>query len=66
MRDNYRCVICGDNSDIEAHHVVALSILIDIYNITSLEEAHSCKELWDINNGETRCYSCHKVTKVGR
>ena len=27
-----------------------------------MEKAKKCKELWDINNGETLCIACHKKT----
>lgn len=29
-------------------------------NITTVEEAINCDELWNINNGQTLCYSCHR------
>jgi len=30
--------------------------------ILSKEEALSCDELWNINNGRTLCIGCHKKT----
>lgn len=64
-RDNYRCVVCSSNKSIEAHHLLSLSTLIQKYNIYSLEDAYKCQEIWDRNNGETRCHECHNLTKRG-
>ena len=30
--------------------------------ISNLEEALECEELWDINNGRVLCENCHKKT----
>jgi len=60
-RDEYTCQECGDNSggNLIAHHIKSLSILIYYYEITTLEEALKCEELWNINNGITLCERCH-------
>ena len=47
---------------LEAHHIKALSELINENNIKTLEEALDCQELWNINNGQTLCKECHKKT----
>lgn len=32
------------------------------YNITTINEAIDCKELWDVDNGRVLCIPCHKKT----
>lgn len=63
QRDLFICQSCKKKSegDLEAHHIMFLSILVKQYNITILEEALSCEELWDINNGITLCEECHHI-----
>ena len=58
-RDNYKCVKCGDNYKLEAHHIKGVSVLLELFNITTLNKARETKELWDINNGITLCKKCH-------
>jgi len=61
-RDNFTCQKCGARGTyLEAHHINSFISLIRYYEITTLEEALNCKELWDINNGITLCKECHKV-----
>jgi hypothetical protein len=38
------------------------SEILKEYNVKTLDDAHKCKELWDINNGRTLCINCHKLT----
>lgn len=45
-KNNFKCVICGSNKNIEAHH-------LDSWN--SAEEKR-----FDVKNGVTLCKSCHK------
>ena len=64
-RDNFRCRICQQHRDIDAHHIEKLRILIKKYNIKSLLEAQKCPELWDVKNGITVCKQCHnKLEKM--
>lgn len=59
-RDNYTCNLCGHRGgNLESHHKIALSKLIDNYNIKTFEEALNCKYLWEIDNGITLCIPCH-------
>ena len=64
QRDNYSCMDCGKKSsgDIEVHHLNPLAKIIQENNITNIEEAIKCEELWNINNGLTLCIKCHKKT----
>lgn len=61
-RDNFTCQKCGvRGGEIHAHHSSFLfSLLLKEYHITSMAQARECAALWDINNGLTLCYSCHR------
>ena len=63
-RDDFTCQDCGDNrgGNFEAHHIKSFSSIMQKYEITTLEEALECEELWNINNGKTLCEDCHKKT----
>ncbi len=70
-RDNFTCQLCQTRSGmgkkvyIEADHFpILFSEIFHDNQIMSLEEAYSCEELWDINNGRTLCLECHQ--KHGR
>jgi 5-methylcytosine-specific restriction endonuclease McrA len=65
-RDNFTCQECGDNKggNLEAHHIKEFAKIIEEYQIKTLEQALSCEELWNINNGRTLCLKCHnKINK---
>ena len=60
-RDNFICQECGQwGGKLQAHHIKSLSSILQKYEITTLEEALECEELWNINNGITLCKKCHK------
>ncbi len=63
-RDNYICQKCNYSKGgiLEGHHIKSLSTIIEENNITTLEQALACKELWDIDNGQTLCIYCHRLT----
>lgn len=59
-RDNEKCVRCGSGDDLESHHRKALGELIAELQIKSRDDARRHANLiWDLNNGETLCRSCH-------
>ena len=62
-RDNFTCQRCGDNKggNLISHHKKAFIKILQYYEITTLEEALDCEELWNINNGITLCEDCHKI-----
>lgn len=63
-RDDFTCQDCGMRGVyIEAHHVKMFSIILEEYNIKTMEDALCCEELWNINNGSTLCRKCHDKTK---
>lgn len=61
-RDNFTCQECGDNrgGNLNAHHIIRRSTIIQKYEITTIKQAMQCEELWNINNGITLCKNCHK------
>ncbi|KKQ97136.1 MAG: HNH endonuclease domain protein [Candidatus Woesebacteria bacterium GW2011_GWB1_39_12] len=62
-RDNFTCQECGKRGgDLEAHHLKSFSKIINENKIGKLKDALNCSELWNINNGQTLCKSCHKKT----
>lgn len=60
-KDSFTCHDCLDNHgrNLQAHHLKFMSDIISDYSITSFEDAITCAELWDINNGITLCKNCH-------
>jgi len=65
-RDNFTCQLCGQRGgSLEVHHKIPLSEIIDIYEITTTEEANRVTLLFEITNGVTLCKECHnKVHKI--
>jgi hypothetical protein len=65
-RDNFRCRICSSSVKgnksvrLEVHHAKSFDDICKENNVTSIEQALACKELWNLNNGVSICYSCHK------
>jgi len=58
--DDFTCQECGKRGgNLQAHHTKSFSSIIQFYEITTLEEALECVELWNINNGITLCKECH-------
>jgi 5-methylcytosine-specific restriction endonuclease McrA len=59
-RDDFTCQKCGvRGKKLNAHHIKSFSSILQFYEITSIEEALECDELWNINNGITLCKKCH-------
>ena len=65
-RDNFACKICHasvkDNKSLrlEVHHPKAFDEICNENNISTIEQALECKELWNVKNGVSVCYKCHK------
>ena len=60
-RDDFTCQECGKTSgNKNAHHIISFSSILQKYEITNIEEALDCNELWNINNGITLCEKCHR------
>jgi hypothetical protein len=60
-RDHFRDKFTGEKGKIIAHHIIPFKMIIDKYNITSVDDALKCEELWDINNGVTLLEKNHKA-----
>ena len=60
-RDNFCDCFTGivGNHNLEVHHIKPMSIIIQEYNIKTIEDALSCEELWDIDNGITMFKKSH-------
>lgn len=65
-RDGFICQKCGKFSkgDAQAHHKKSRSQIMAENNITTVEEALLCEELWDVENGDTLCEGCHLGIKT--
>lgn len=62
-RDEFHCQWCTSTTrDINADHIIPFSVLLQKHEITTLEGALECEELWNLNNGRTLCFECHKTT----
>ncbi len=65
-RDDYTCRICNKKGgELQADHFPKM--FAEIFyenNIKNIDEALACKKFWDINNGRTLCYTCHKATET--
>lgn len=64
-RDAFICQECGNPSsgNLEAHHIKPFALICHENNISSVEDAKKCEELWTSNNGITLCKGCHKKTE---
>jgi len=58
-RDNSTCTLCGSKTNICVHHIKPIMEIIK-ENLPILQTGiFDVPELWDINNGVTRCTHCH-------
>jgi hypothetical protein len=75
QRDNYTCQECGQMGyELEAHHLKRLSELLKEFlhlysNYSPIEDkeillqlALNYKLFWNLDNGQTLCKKCHKLT----
>lgn len=62
-RDDFTCQKCDRRGlVINAHHnMMSFALILTLNDITTLEQAEKCEELWNINNGITLCENCHGV-----
>lgn len=63
-RDNYSCILCNSNEDIQAHHKIKLREILK--DIDKIEEAFKIRILLDISNGVTLCSVCHRKIHKGK
>lgn len=65
-RDNFTCQHCGATKVyLHAHHIKLFADIMQENNITTLEEAIACPELWDVDNGVSLCEECHREMHFG-
>jgi len=67
-RDNFTCILCdkrGGELNVD-HYPKMFSIIFQEHKIKSLQEALSCEEFWNLNNGRILCLKCHNKTKLGK
>src|SRR5919199_3071518 len=71
-RDNFTCKICharvkeNRRLRLEVHHAKAFEDICNENNLSTVEQALECKELWVVNNGISLCYSCHRYLEGQR
>ena len=51
-RDGYKCIICGSNKNLEAHHIIPVR--------------NSNEQKFNDNNGITLCRECHRLVHLIR
>lgn len=64
--NDYTCQQCGKRGgDLEAdHYPKRFADIMSSNLITVFEDALTCEELWDVNNGRTMCKPCHRPTII--
>jgi hypothetical protein len=65
-RDNFVCKIChtsvkeNKSLRLEVHHPKSFDDICKENNVSTIEQALGCEELWSMTNGVPICYRCHK------
>ena len=60
VKMNDCCENCGVLlRDFQIHHKKQMKLIIIENNLKTIEDARACEELWDLDNGEALCSSCH-------
>ena len=72
MRCKNKCEVCGvqvgdivkgkEIKQLDMHHIVEFDLIIEKYNISTVAQARLCPPLWDVNNVQILCTTCHKKT----
>lgn len=64
QRDDYTCQICLEKGGkLQAdHYPKSFKQIFNDNNIKDLIQAVECEEFWNLNNGRTLCYECHRKT----
>jgi hypothetical protein len=64
-RDNFKCRMCNASIKdkglrLEVHHAKSFNDICKENNITTIQQALTCKQIWSLDNGISLCYGCHK------
>jgi len=62
IRDDFTCILCnkrGYQLEVD-HYPKSFSEIFHGNKIKTIEKALKHEELWDINNGRTLCFTCHR------
>ena len=71
-RDNFTCQICrtsvkaNKSLRLEVHHPKAFDEICKENNVSTIAQALGCEEPWDLKNGISICYRCHKDIEAVR
>src|ERR671938_560855 len=71
-RENFTCQIChtsvkeNKSLRLEVHHPETFDEICKENNVSTIAQALGCDELWDLKNGISVCYKCHKGIEVIR
>ncbi len=61
--DQYKCFYCGHTGNLEAHHIINFSAILDSYKYYNkaldYEGLMEYQPLWDVSNGVALCKACH-------
>lgn len=59
-KDEFTCQECDRRGGkLNAHHIEPFALILELNDVKTFEQAMSCEELWNINNGITLCKECH-------
>lgn len=67
-RDDFKCIVCSKHKSelkrkhLQADHIKPLFLIVKENELKTMNDAISCKELWELKNGRTLCMQCHKKT----
>lgn len=63
QKDNHTCVLCRQiGGRLQADHIYPFSRMLEESNL-DFDEIINNKWFWDISNGRTLCFDCHKKVK---
>ncbi|MBN2262410.1 MAG: HNH endonuclease [Prolixibacteraceae bacterium] len=63
-RDNYTCVLCNKRGGkLHCDHIIQKAIYLKACQY-DYNRCMNYASLWDIKNGRTLCYKCHKATST--
>ena len=64
-RDDFICHDCNiRGGKLSVDHIKPLALIVQENSIKTFEEAKNCDEIWNINNGRTLCWECHRKTET--